>query len=519
MAHDAFISYSSKDKPIADGICANLESTGIRCWIAPRDIHPGEDWPKAITEAISNSKVMVLVFSASSNSSEDVSREIILAATSKLVIIPFKIEDIEPEPGKKYYLARTHWLEAMNPPTLEQIQSLVETVRALVPAVGAEGYVKPAFIPIPPKKQTFITKKSQSRWRYLWLAGSLVLFALGFTFWPKIQGMLASPTPTPTLTAMYSLQPTRTTLAATTIVITPTPAVNFILQKTLQGQSGAANSVAFSPDGSLLASGAQDASVTLWDIASGEKKDTLWGHTGFISSVAFSPDGNILASASGDGTIKFWWFQLVNQQDTLRSEDTGGTFCMIFSADGSTIASGYNRAKVILWDVSTGRELRTLHDHKFFLESVAFSPDGRMLASSGSSENSIILNETASGNLLQTLHGNHGDFTMTVFFPDGSSLLGLSVDGTVTLWDTSTWEEERSYTAGKIIALSPDGQLLATGNPGESSISLMEASDGTWLQTIQGDMAGIRSLAFSSDGLRLAAGFNDGTVKIWNLGE
>jgi hypothetical protein len=133
MTHDVFISYSSKDKPIADGICANLEAAGIPCWIAPRDIAPGEDWPTAITTAISGSKVMVLVFSANSNSSADVSREIILAANHKLVIIPFKIEDIEPEPGKQYYLARTHWLEAMNPPTLEQIQSLVETVRSVLP--------------------------------------------------------------------------------------------------------------------------------------------------------------------------------------------------------------------------------------------------------------------------------------------------------------------------------------------------------------------------------------------------
>src|ERR1035437_8206909 len=108
MAHDVFISYSTKDKPIADAICAHIESAGVRCWIAPRDIAPGEDWPDAATRAIAESHIMVLVFSASSNSSQDVSRELFLAANSKLVIIPFKIENIEPEPGKQYYLARTH---------------------------------------------------------------------------------------------------------------------------------------------------------------------------------------------------------------------------------------------------------------------------------------------------------------------------------------------------------------------------------------------------------------------------
>jgi len=136
MAHDVFISYSSKDKPIADAICANLEAAGIRCWIAPRDITPGEDWPTAITRAIAQGRILVLVFSAHSNASEDVSRELYLAANHKLVIIPFKIENIEPEAGKQYYLARTHWLDALNPPTQEQLQNLVERVKTLVPLKG-----------------------------------------------------------------------------------------------------------------------------------------------------------------------------------------------------------------------------------------------------------------------------------------------------------------------------------------------------------------------------------------------
>ncbi|MBN1303169.1 MAG: toll/interleukin-1 receptor domain-containing protein [Anaerolineales bacterium] len=138
MAHDVFISYASKDKPIADAICANLEGAGIRCWIAPRDIAPGDDWPTAISKAISQSQVMILVFSAHSNSSEDVGREIILAANNKLVIVPFKIENIEPEPGKQYYLARTHWLDAINPLTREQIEVLIKRIKGLVQERGGQ---------------------------------------------------------------------------------------------------------------------------------------------------------------------------------------------------------------------------------------------------------------------------------------------------------------------------------------------------------------------------------------------
>ena len=186
MAHDVFISHSSKDKPIADAICANLEGVGIRCWIAPRDIAPGEDWPTAIAGAISQSRVMVLVFSAHVNSSEHIPRELSLAADSKLVIIPFKIDDTEPEPGIRYYLTRTHWLDAINPPTKEQIRALVDRVKALIPVREPPPIVEgqpttpprggqpvagnelPGPQPAPRKKVSWV--------RLLWIPGTLMVF-------------------------------------------------------------------------------------------------------------------------------------------------------------------------------------------------------------------------------------------------------------------------------------------------------------------------------------------------------
>ena len=138
MTHEVFISYSHHDKLIAYGVCANLEAAGIRCWIAPRDIAPGHDWPASISDAIKHSRVMVLIFSSRSNSSDDVGRELILAANNKLIIVPFRIEDVAPEPGKEYYLARTHWLDAMDPPTQEQVDKLVTCVRSLLLEAGVE---------------------------------------------------------------------------------------------------------------------------------------------------------------------------------------------------------------------------------------------------------------------------------------------------------------------------------------------------------------------------------------------
>jgi hypothetical protein len=195
MAHDVFISYSSKDKPIADAICANLERSGIRCWIAPRDIAPGEDWPTAIAQAIPRSHVMVLLFSASSNASEDVSRELFLAANSRITIIPFKIENVELEPGKQYYLARTHWLDAINPPTQEQIDALVERVRMLLPALEAAPAAHPLTEPAPAP-----SRPPRPAWApFLWIpAALLTAVLLGWAFFSRAARNPAPLSTTPT---------------------------------------------------------------------------------------------------------------------------------------------------------------------------------------------------------------------------------------------------------------------------------------------------------------------------------
>lgn len=207
MAHDVFISYSSKDKPIADAVCANLESAGNRCWIAPRDIAPGEDWPTAISKAISTSRMMVLIFSANSNASEDVSRELMLAVTSKLIIIPFKIENVEPEPGKQYYLARTHWLDAVNPLTHEQIQTLIMTVKSFLsagPDAGSTGPVLPStFKDVYPSP---LHQGNNTQWgRTLAIIAAVVV--LGIFTWIVSPKLLSSSKTNPDLTPTESTTP------------------------------------------------------------------------------------------------------------------------------------------------------------------------------------------------------------------------------------------------------------------------------------------------------------------------
>ena len=128
MAHDVFISYSAQDKPIADAICAVLEKHHIRCWIAPRDVLPGEDFPVAILNAISLAKLMVVVFSSNSNNSEHVSREVSQAVSKGIIVIPFRTENVFPTGLLSYYLSTKHWLDAYTPPVERHVEELARVV-------------------------------------------------------------------------------------------------------------------------------------------------------------------------------------------------------------------------------------------------------------------------------------------------------------------------------------------------------------------------------------------------------
>ena len=141
MAHDVFISHSSEDKPVADAACAALESATIRCWIAPRDVQPGRTFAGEINRAIQRSKVMVLIFSAHSNKSEQVLREVQLASNSHLHIVQFRIQDVIPNDDLEYYLSAPHWLDALLPPLENHLERLKTSVRALLQMDAAEGVV------------------------------------------------------------------------------------------------------------------------------------------------------------------------------------------------------------------------------------------------------------------------------------------------------------------------------------------------------------------------------------------
>jgi hypothetical protein len=210
MAHDVFISYSANDKPIADAMCSTLESNGLRCWIAPRDILPGMDWGGSIIDAIATSRVMVLVLSSNSNTSSQVKREVERATNKDVIVIPFRIEDVSLSKSLEYQLSSTHWMDAVTPPIEEHLQTLAEKIRQLLPADSTEP------IPVQKKVRTPIKPVTPfHRRRVVYLGAALVIgliAVVSLAWWlsqrnskPESNATVATlttptPTPTPTVT-------------------------------------------------------------------------------------------------------------------------------------------------------------------------------------------------------------------------------------------------------------------------------------------------------------------------------
>lgn len=126
MSHDIFVSYSQPDRAAAFALAQRMEARGLRVWIAPRDVMPGSDWAAEIIDAISNARLMVLVFSGNSNDSAQVRREVERAAHKQVPILPFRIEDVLPSKSLEYFLSTQHWMDAFPPPCEPHIDRLCD---------------------------------------------------------------------------------------------------------------------------------------------------------------------------------------------------------------------------------------------------------------------------------------------------------------------------------------------------------------------------------------------------------
>ncbi|MBW4621991.1 MAG: AAA family ATPase [Cyanosarcina radialis HA8281-LM2] len=285
-----------------------------------------------------------------------------------------------------------------------------------------------------------------------------------------------------------------------------------------QGHTNWVHTVAFNPShGGILASGSADRTIRIWDTRTGECLKTLSGHTERIWSIAFSADGKHLVSGSGDRTIRIWD---INTGECWRTiPGNAGGICSVALANNPQpiVAAGGEDGMVGIWDLDTGERLATFSGHAKWVWSVALSADGQILASGGD-DRTIRLWNVRSGKLLQTLSGHTSRIWSVALSPIpptpldkggvGASLpLGMggivasgSDDRTVKLWNVQTGECLRTLQGHSqwiwSVAFSPDGQTLASGGK-DQTVHLWNVSSGSSLRTLQGYTNQIWSVAFS----------------------
>ncbi|MBD2414632.1 hypothetical protein FACHB389_09620 [Nostoc calcicola FACHB-389] len=286
---------------------------------------------------------------------------------------------------------------------------------------------------------------------------------------------------------------------------------------TCKGHAGWVWSVTFSPDGQVLASGSNDQTIKLWDISTGQCFKTLEGHTGGVRSVTFSPNGQVLASGSDDQTVKLWNISTSKCLKTLQ-EDGCSVWSVAFSPKGDMLASGNDDYKVRLWDINSSLCIHTLEGHTQRVYSVAFSPDGNTLAS-GSHDQTVKLWDTNTGKCIKILQG-HTDLIHSVTFSvDGSALVSCGDDQTVRVWDFSTGEclktlqGHRSRVWSLAVCIN---QNICVSSSDDQTIKLWNISTGQCIKTFQGYNNGIWSVAVSPNDNILASGSNDQTVTLWD---
>ncbi|HVF73366.1 MAG TPA: toll/interleukin-1 receptor domain-containing protein [Chthoniobacterales bacterium] len=331
-----FLSYASRDKLIADAICSRLENQNIRCWIAPRDVHPGADYSNQIADALERSTAMVMVFSSGSNASRHVKSEIDRAFSLGKVIIPFRVEDVELDKGLAYYLSKTHWLDALTKPLDQHIDRLAGTIRKVS---GIEPPPVPLAqpVPLPPAPAPAPASKIP------WIIGGVVLafgllLAAAFLLFSRSQRRTDNAPQIPSQAQHAPLQ--NPSASGATVSTSPPSALDMASTPSTARPPDKESFVGTwkIADAAMLNGVPYDGTVAI--ASSGSRYHIKWNSTVSTASgiglasgnqlcVAYSAEdyGVVIYRIGGDGTLKGRWAGSTfsaNDRDGLENA-TGGT--------------------------------------------------------------------------------------------------------------------------------------------------------------------------------------------------
>ncbi len=305
------------------------------------------------------------------------------------------------------------------------------------------------------------------------------------------------------------------------------------LGQPLIGHASYVLSVTFSPDGRTLASGSRDGVIILWDVDTGQLVGPpLIGHFNAVQFLAFSPDGKMLASGSMDANFILW--DVATRKSIFRQklmdvtpwvaagEEFATNVVVAFRADSRALAVAFLNT-ITLWDVVTKRPLgQPLAGHTSAVWSLAFSPDGRTLASADMEDTIILWDVSAQRRVGRQLPISHSDWVRSLAFsPDGQTLASGSWDETIILWDLMTGQAIGQPFTGHSaelwsVSFSPDGQKLASGSS-DNTVILWDVATGQPVhQPLTGHAELVRSVAFRPDGAMLASGSWDKTIILWD---
>ena len=281
------------------------------------------------------------------------------------------------------------------------------------------------------------------------------------------------------------------------------------------GRGGTMNSVAFSPDGTKIASGISNDDVDVWDATTGRLIARHTGHFHPVNSVAFSPDGSKIVSGGNDNRVRLWD---AATGDAIDAHSSHGDFVnsVAFSPDGSRIVSGGDDGTAKVWDFLAGSITTNFTGHVGWINSVDFSPDGSKVVSGGNDDTAKVWDSTT-GNIITNYTGHSATISSVAFSPDGTRVVSGSFDDTAHVWDAATGDTIATFAAHRdlvrSVAFSPDGSKVVSGS-NDRSIKVWDATTGNIITAYFGHGGTAMSAVFSPDGSRIVSGSTDSFSRV-----